>query len=210
MSVLVVWGWDGTKADQCSGKGACNTLTGLCSCDKGTRGGSCIEGEGCKDCNYKECEASCNGNNGMCDRISGKCVCMTFRDPENDNAYTGRFNGKVCKEPGRKNKYLADWTRSMDKWGWSVCKKGYLLTGLIVMDWGMLSTTLGTACVSSLPKAQVLSQEESRQTNATMRIGGRSLTQKAANSAVEATLFQGCSGATATLCTASRWPSAAK
>jgi hypothetical protein len=120
----------GAKADQCSGKGACNTLTGLCSCDKGTKGGGCVEGEGCKDCNYKECEANCNGNNGMCDRISGKCVCMTFEDAANSNAYTGRFNGKVCLEPVRKNKYLADWTRSMDKWGWSVCKKGYLLTGL--------------------------------------------------------------------------------
>jgi len=118
------------KADQCSGKGACNTLTGLCSCDPGTRGGSCIEGEGCKDCNYKQCEANCNGNNGMCDRISGKCVCNTFKDAENNDAYTGRFNGKVCLEPTRKNKYLADWTRSMDKWGWSICKKGYLLTGL--------------------------------------------------------------------------------
>jgi len=118
------------KADQCSGKGACNTLTGLCSCNAGTRGGSCIEGEGCKDCNYSECEANCNGNNGMCDRISGKCVCETFKDSANEQAWTGRYNGKVCMEPVRKNKYLADWTRSMDKWGWSTCKKGYMLTGL--------------------------------------------------------------------------------
>jgi hypothetical protein len=118
------------KADQCSGKGACNTLTGLCSCNAGTRGGSCIEGEGCKDCNYAECEANCNGNNGMCDRISGKCVCETFQDSANEQAWTGRYNGKVCLEPVRKNKYLADWTRSMDKWGWSTCKKGYMLTGL--------------------------------------------------------------------------------
>ena len=120
----------GAKENQCSGKGACNILSGLCSCDQGTRGGSCIEGEGCKDCNYMECEANCNGSNGMCDRISGKCVCETFEDFENEQAWTGRYNGKTCLMPVRKNKYVADWTRSMDKWGWSVCKKGFLLTGL--------------------------------------------------------------------------------
>jgi len=115
----------------CSGKGTCNTLTGLCACNADARGGSCVEGAGCKDCNYKNCQADCSGpNNGMCDRTTGKCVCNTFQDPENDNKFTGMFNGKTCLEPQRKNKYVADWTRSMDSWGWSICKPGYLLSGI--------------------------------------------------------------------------------
>merc|ERR1712166_926582 len=86
------------------------------------------------------------------------CVCETFQDPANEQAWTGRYNGKVCMEPVRKNKYLADWTRSMDKWGWSTCKKGFMLTGLKRDGWEMLCTTLHMECASSLLRAPGLPQ----------------------------------------------------
>eukprot|EP00658_Telonema_sp_P-2_P006192 TRINITY_DN1235_c0_g1_i4.p1 TRINITY_DN1235_c0_g1~~TRINITY_DN1235_c0_g1_i4.p1 ORF type:complete len:1007 (-),score=213.79 TRINITY_DN1235_c0_g1_i4:333-3353(-) len=114
----------------CSGKGQCNTLTGLCLCDAGAVGGSCIQGEGCHDCDFKPCDSDCSGSNGMCDRNTGACVCATVKTTQENNQYQGPYNGKVCLEPRRKNKYLADWTRSMDTWGWSVCKTNWLLTGL--------------------------------------------------------------------------------
>merc|ERR1711907_873365 len=178
------------KADQCSGKGACNTLTGLCSWDPGTRGGSCIEGEGCKDCNYKQCEANCNGNNGMCDRISGKCVCNTFKDAENNDAYTGPVPWISGDGPSARRDISS------------------LVSSAMVL--ATLSTTSHMVSVNSLLKVLVPSQRESLPTNATMKIGGRSSTPREASSVAEATLFLACSAVTAALFTALKWPSAAK
>merc|ERR1711924_63041 len=56
----------------CNGKGQCNPLTGLCSCEKGAVGGNCFEKSGiygCKDCKYKTCPNDCNGK-GQCNRLS--------------------------------------------------------------------------------------------------------------------------------------------
>jgi hypothetical protein len=101
--------------NQCSGKGTCQPKSGLCVCNKGATGGDCTL---CRDCKYKTCKAKC-GETGYCDRLSGKCTC-----------YKGNYNGAQCKEPCRHEAYNADWSRSFDKWGWSVCKFGWLLTGM--------------------------------------------------------------------------------
>merc|ERR1711998_123508 len=39
----------------CTGQGECDQLTGLCQCNEGSLGGSCVAGKGCKDCKYKTC-----------------------------------------------------------------------------------------------------------------------------------------------------------
>jgi len=80
----------------------------------------------CHSCQYKSCPKNCFGGgqgvqpNGYCDRISGKCVCNS------DETY----NGKKCKSICRQQKQMVDWSRSFDKWGWSVCPTKWLLTGL--------------------------------------------------------------------------------
>merc|ERR1711907_401569 len=40
------------------------------------------------------------------------------------------YNGKKCKSICRQQKQMVDWSRSFDKWGWSVCPTKWLLTGL--------------------------------------------------------------------------------
>jgi len=94
-------------------------------CNAPYKGAKCSEdGKECNSCIYKDCIGDCGGeSNGQCDLVSGKCVC-------NSGEGGNFFNGALCKAPGRMLEYTADWTRSMDKWGWSVCKEDWLLTGL--------------------------------------------------------------------------------
>merc|ERR1712096_234180 len=112
-------GGGGSDKNQCQGKGKCDAKTGLCFCSKGNYGGSNCKL--CRPCHYKTCSANCNtGGSGHCNRIAGYCVCNS----------KGTYNGEVCKSPCRRDAYESNWSRSMDKWGWSVCKKGWLLTGI--------------------------------------------------------------------------------
>merc|ERR1711998_33941 len=86
----------------------------------------------CNSCIYQDCIGDCGGeSNGQCDKVSGKCVCNSPATSQLLSGEGGKFfNGALCKAPGRMLEYTADWTRSMDKWGWSVCKEDWLLTGL--------------------------------------------------------------------------------
>merc|ERR1712178_225414 len=114
----------------CAGAGTFQPLTGRCLCASGRIGGQCVKNaEGspeCHTCQYKSCPKNCFGGgagvqpNGYCDRITGKCVCSK----------TATYNGKKCKSICRQQKQMVDWSRSFDKWGWSVCPTKWLLTGL--------------------------------------------------------------------------------
>jgi len=114
----------------CAGAGTFQPLTGRCLCSSGRVGGACVKNAAgspeCHSCQYKSCPKNCFGGgqgvqpNGYCDRISGKCVCNS------DETY----NGKKCKSICRQQKQMVDWSRSFDKWGWSVCPTKWLLTGL--------------------------------------------------------------------------------
>jgi len=113
------------REDECQGRGTCKKETGQCMCNAPYKGAKCSDdGKECNSCIYKDCIGDCGGeSNGQCDMVAGKCVC-------NVDAVGTLFNGALCKAPGRMLEYTADWTRSMDKWGWSVCKEDWLLTGL--------------------------------------------------------------------------------
>lgn len=114
----------------CAGAGTFQPLTGRCLCSEGRVGGACVKNAKgsleCHSCQYKDCPKKCFGGgagvqpNGYCDRITGKCVC------NKDQTY----NGKKCKSICRTQTRIVDWSRSFDKWGWSVCPTKWLLTGL--------------------------------------------------------------------------------
>merc|ERR1712072_1421252 len=75
------------------------------------------------------------------------------------------------------------------------------------------TTVLATRLLASAlvhVKALHQARRPSALSTATTRIGGRSSTLLGASSAERTTLLLGSSGVTATLCTASRWPNAAK
>eukprot|EP00658_Telonema_sp_P-2_P010604 TRINITY_DN13_c0_g1_i2.p1 TRINITY_DN13_c0_g1~~TRINITY_DN13_c0_g1_i2.p1 ORF type:complete len:1101 (-),score=278.30 TRINITY_DN13_c0_g1_i2:124-3426(-) len=105
----------------CQDRGTCKRETGMCMCNAPHHGATCQGGEGgkreCFACTYTTCPDDCGGI-GACNKISGHCVC------------SGQSNGAKCKVPSHSSTYVADWTRSLDKWGWSVCKDGHLLIGL--------------------------------------------------------------------------------
>merc|ERR1712093_323192 len=114
----------------CGGKGTFQQLTGRCLCGTGFIGGGWVQNsqgaEECQTCQYKACPKDCYGStnggvhpNGFCNRNSSRCVCSN----------TNTYNGQTCKSICRQERYDADWSRSMDKWGWSVCKAGWLMTG---------------------------------------------------------------------------------
>jgi hypothetical protein len=114
----------------CQGSGKFQKLTGRCLCENGFVGGGCVKNSQgsaeCQTCQYKSCPKKCHGAanggvqpNGYCDRVSGKCICAT----------SATYNGKTCLSICRTEKKLVDWSRSFDKWGWSVCPKKWLLTG---------------------------------------------------------------------------------
>jgi len=130
---------DGVKAGsagdpECGkGVGICNTVKGRCSCVSTASCGVVGQPLCPNACVYKDCEANCQGTNtdgstasGLCDRFSGLCSC----NPNNV------FNGPSCVKPGRgsgktdKGSQTMIWTATMDKWGWSLCNKGYLLVGM--------------------------------------------------------------------------------
>merc|ERR1711959_299035 len=116
---------DGGNGVECQGRGTCKKENGMCMCDAPFHGARCEGGEGskkqCFSCSYKSCIGDC-GDNGSCNKIAGECTC---------NAQEGTFyNGALCKAPCRMLEYVSDWTRSMDKWGWSTCKEDFLLTGI--------------------------------------------------------------------------------
>jgi len=108
----------------CAGKGTFQVLTGRCMCGEGFIGGGCVDNsqgaKECQTCRYKSCESECSKNHGYCNRNSGKCVCKNRGDT---------YNGKNCKSICRKDGKLVDWSRSFDKWGWSVCPANFLMTG---------------------------------------------------------------------------------
>jgi len=116
---------------ECVGSGKFQKLTGRCLCEKNYIGGGCVKNsqgsQECQTCQYKDCPKKCHGAenggvqpNGYCDRVSGKCVCAT------DTTYNGRTCMSICRTEAK----FIDWSRSMDKWGWSVCPKKHLLTGI--------------------------------------------------------------------------------
>merc|ERR1712086_72122 len=92
----------------------------------GWHGARCEGGEGskksCFSCTYQNCIADCGGGSGVCNKIAGECTC---------EAEPGQFfNGATCKKACKSQTYVADSSRSFDKWGWSTCKDNHLLTGL--------------------------------------------------------------------------------
>lgn len=111
---------DAGKPDGSCPSGTCDSGTGACNCDAGGTACGREKSDQCPTgCAFKGCSKEC-GNNGRCDRITGECVCA------NDKLY----NGPTCNVPHRCDEKEADWALSMDKWGWSTCKHGYLLVGL--------------------------------------------------------------------------------
>jgi len=110
----------GENAVDCSGgRGTCQAQTGLCQCTAPYSGSQCTHGSGhCADCRFVNCPGGCS-NGGYCDRIVGQCTC-----------YEGNYNGARCDQPNQMAEKTIDWSRSMDKWGWSVCPEGFLLSGL--------------------------------------------------------------------------------
>ena len=130
---------DGVKAGSANdpecgkGVGVCNTVKGRCSCAATASCGLPDQPLCPNACVYNDCEANCQGVNtdgssasGLCDRFSGLCSCN----------YNNVFNGPSCVTPGRgsgktdKGSQTMIWTATMDKWGWSLCNKGYLLVGM--------------------------------------------------------------------------------
>jgi len=107
----------------CGGKGTFQVLTGRCLCGDGYIGGGCVKNSAgaseCQTCQYKSCGKECYKNHGECNRNNGKCVCAT----------ANTYNGKNCLNVCRTEKRYVDWSRSFDKWGWSVCPTGWLMTG---------------------------------------------------------------------------------
>jgi len=108
------------EANAACGEGnQCVAATGNCKCQiGGVACGRAKDDECPSGCKYISC-ASCNSG-GRCDRNSGKCTCNKNR----------LVNGPLCKTPKRADSNDAFWGQSFDKWGWSKCKDGYLLTGL--------------------------------------------------------------------------------
>jgi hypothetical protein len=110
----------------CQGRGSCKKETGMCMCDSPWHGARCEGGEGpkkmCFSCTYQNCISDCGGGSGVCNKIAGKCTCI---------AQPGEyFNGGTCKKACRSLTYDSDWSRTFDKWGWSTCKRHFLLIGL--------------------------------------------------------------------------------
>jgi len=116
-----------------TGVGVCNTEKGRCNCVATASCGLPNQPLCPGACVYNDCQANCGGtttdgdsSSGLCDRFSGLCSC-NFNDV---------FNGPTCVKPERgavnvKGKVQEMiWTSSMDKWGWSTCETGYLLTGM--------------------------------------------------------------------------------
>jgi len=63
----------------------------------------------------------------------GTCACAIDKTKDDDSQEThaiGKTNGGLCSESKWYGIYIADWSRSMDSWGWSLCKKDHLLVGL--------------------------------------------------------------------------------
>jgi len=115
------------------GVGVCNTEKGRCNCVATASCGIPNQALCPGACIYNDCEANCQGDtsdgaasSGICDRFSGLCSCN----------HNDVFNGPTCVKPERGANKVKDqktemiWTASMDKWGWSTCEKGYLLTGI--------------------------------------------------------------------------------
>jgi len=127
-------GASGEKCDvlqcdnNCGGRGTCDGATGRCACTAPYNGGnSCADGK-CHHCKYTDC-GPCS--NGMCDRLVGKCTCLIKTESSlRQVAVPGNFNGPNCMKPCQKSEAIVDWSRSMDKWGWSRCPTGSLLVGL--------------------------------------------------------------------------------
>merc|ERR1711998_826905 len=111
---------DADASKDCNGHGKCDGKTGLCGCDDGWFSAWCTDGE-CSACTMRNCIDQCQ-NHGVCNNIQGQCNC----DPNSPEP----TNGALCKYAGRMEPYIADWSRSLDKWGWSTCEAGNLVYGL--------------------------------------------------------------------------------
>jgi hypothetical protein len=113
----------GEPTDGSCPDGTCDSESGACNCNGGgTACGRAPTDQCPTGCQFKPCAEECGGGrtNGRCDRISGECTCQENK----------LLNGPTCKKPKRCDEKAADWSQSMDKWGWSTCKHGYLLVGL--------------------------------------------------------------------------------
>jgi hypothetical protein len=110
----------------CNGKGTCDEKTGMCACAVTASGGNCDESGACRSCDFYRCGAHGTAfcNQGKCDIFTGECACDTVTQGGQ------QAQGDSCEEPGR---YVegggaareVDWSRSFDKWGWSVCPSNY-------------------------------------------------------------------------------------
>jgi hypothetical protein len=108
------------KPDSSCPGGTCDANSGACNCNGGGTACGREKEEQCPaGCSFRSCTKKCS-KHGRCDRISGMCVCN--RDM--------LLNGPTCKRPKRCDHKSSDWSLTMDKWGWSTCKHGYLLVGL--------------------------------------------------------------------------------
>lgn len=102
----------------CHGQGRCDDRTGQCVCDEGFHGESCEQQEIKSETAtpVRTCPGAAQIGK-WCDRTSGLWTCEFG-------------SGPLCDPPTREKVFVADWTRSMDKWGWSLCPEGSLLFGL--------------------------------------------------------------------------------
>jgi len=134
----------GREAQECGeGTGTCNLATGRCQCAAGVScGHQGMNGRCPGACIYNDCENNCggsdidgDGSHGLCDRFSGVCMCTGGEGSPGDGAPDYNFNGPACRKvtkgaDANRDAQHAVWTKSMDQWGWSTCKKGYLVTGM--------------------------------------------------------------------------------
>jgi len=118
----------GDDPSACNGKGICNGKTGKCQCSAHFEGQACeTETAVSADKGVKAGSELffCPGFNAFgtltgtkfCDRTTGIWTCL-------------RGSGRTCEPVTREHEVEVDWSRSMDKWGWSLCPEGSLLTGL--------------------------------------------------------------------------------
>merc|ERR1711918_191556 len=93
-------------------------------------------------CIYNDCENNCggqdidgDGSHGLCDRLSGVCMCTGGVGSPGNGAPDYNYNGPACRKvtkgaDANRDEQHAVWTTSMDQWGWSTCKTGYLMVGM--------------------------------------------------------------------------------
>jgi len=103
--------------DDCraSGRTACNTQDGSCSCSPGTSGPACEF----FDCPGSDPGSNLCGNGGQCNRNDGICIC--------NNGYSGAKCEKTERCSGKLDTSYVNWWTIWDKPGWITCPVGQLM-----------------------------------------------------------------------------------